>query len=115
MRTISFAEDNPQAGTWFSLIHQSFAQAQPGARPVRTLALERDVLGKLAAISYPVGDPSASGAQPRRLREPRTVSFTEPEFSLISTYLAGAGFQPYLSASLLDLHEFLASAPSTGE
>lgn len=107
---ITFAKDNTQAGTWFALLYQAFAQAQPGPRPLRTLAIERDVLAKLQAISDPAEQPTV-----RRLREPATVTLTEPELALLVAYLSAAGFQPYLSSCVLDLLAFLAAAPTTGD
>lgn len=109
MRTITFAADNPQAGTWFLLLYQSFTQASPGPRPLATLAIERDLLQKFAAISVQVD--TKGGVPSRMLHEPGALTLTDTEFALIITYLAGAGFQPYLSPCVLDLHAALSEAP----
>lgn len=109
MKALTFAEDNPQAGTFFALLYHSLAKASPGPRPLRTLALERDLLSKLQAVSDPVD------AQGRTLREPCTIAVTDAELALLVAYLTAAGFQPYLSAAVLDLHAFLAAAPTTGD
>lgn len=111
---LTFSEDNPQAALWFSLLQQGVSLAAPGARSSKVKAVECRVLDKLDAISDPVGEPAANGYQPRRLREPCAVAFDDDERALVITYLAGAGFQPYLSRSVRDLLATL-TAPATPE
>lgn len=111
MKTVTFAEDNPLAQTWFRMLYQAVALATPGPRAITVQALEARVLAALEQVSDPDGDPQANGYQPRRLREPCTVALDPQGLALASTYLAGAGYQPYLSRCVLELLALLAAAP----
>lgn len=114
MRIVTFAEDNPQASTFFLLLFQGFANAAPGARAPRVLAVECQILQKLEAISTPSSDSRPDGFLPRRLTEPCAVAFTNEEHALLLSYLSKASFAPYLSATLLALLDALFHAPETG-
>jgi hypothetical protein len=116
VRVVAF-DDSARNQRRFDLYYAAILLGAPkGVRGLEVIRREARVLDALDAISDPLTADAGPGDVARRhVQAGRALLLSQPEFDLLTQYLAGAEWIPIVSRDVVDAADWLSAAPPQRE